>query len=448
MATVSVFLKKSKSNSKGQHPLVLRIADSGNRRLYFSTGFYTSDEYFDSSSDGGRFFQGKGVKSFLIERREETGEVKSYTNKEANDLLASFENRARNILKKYTEERINWSFEQFKNDFSFNPKRVMFLSYAEHVIEEEFQKNGRYKKARIATEALRSMNRYDENLGKKVFQDISAGYLNGYIKFYKDAGLANNTIGIRLREIRRIFNIAIREKVITPDLYPFSKGSEDGKVKLPKPEMNRTDQYLTMESLKLLANAHFDNYVLERTKHLFLFSFYCRGMNWKDMALLTRESFYTTTVMNEKDMQPREVEMLQYNRSKTKGAFHIMITPSIQRELDWFKENTILYGDFVLPIISLEVAPEKLDDYLAQVRKRFNKSLKEIAKILNFPESQQDINIYTARHSFAMAMQSRSKSIEVISQALGHQSVETTKHYLAKFSTTRMAEETEFDLSA
>ena len=77
----------------------------------------------------------------------------------------------------------------------------------------------------------------------------------------------------------------------------------------------------------------------------------------------------------------------------------------------------------------------------------FNVSLHQIAKILKFPESQQNITIYTARHSFAMTLKNKDKSIEIISQALGHQSVETTKNYLAKFSTTKMAKETDIDLS-
>ena len=90
---------------------------------------------------------------------------------------------------------------------------------------------------------------------------------------------------------------------------------------------------------------------------------------------------------------------------------------------------------------------DKLDEYLKQSRRRFNRNLKLLAKELGLPESQQDISIYTARHSFAMTLQNKGKSVEIISQALGHQSVETTKHYLAKFSTTKMAEETDIDLS-
>ena len=99
------------------------------------------------------------------------------------------------------------------------------------------------------------------------------------------------------------------------------------------------------------------------------------------MALLTSANFYRATVVDEKTHQNREVTMMQYKRSKTKGAFDILVTPNIQRELDWFKENTPLYGDYVLPIIGLEVADEKLDDYLMQVRKRFNASMKSMIEM-------------------------------------------------------------------
>lgn len=123
-----------------------------------------------------------------------------------------------------------------------------------------------------------------------------------------------------MREIRRFFNIAIRDKVITPELYPFSSGKEDGKVRIPQSELSKTDQYLTLDSLKALANTSFKNAVLERTRHLFLFSYYCRGMNWKDMALLTKENFYQATVTDETTKESKEVVMLQYRRSKTKGS--------------------------------------------------------------------------------------------------------------------------------
>lgn len=332
---------------------------------------------------GGRFFQGKGIRPFSLQRKEEGGKIVTYTNKTANDKLGELESQALEILKQYSEKHISWSLEQFRTDFENAPRREMFHSYAKGVIEQVYMAREQFKRAKIANDALSSFEAYDADFPKKMFQDVNIKYLQGYEDYAKKKGNTPNTISIRLREIRRFFNLAIRDKVITQDLYPFSSGKEDGKVRIPQPELSRTDQYLTLDSMKILAGASFKNAVLERTRHLFLFSYYCRGMNWKDMAQLTSDNFYRATVTDETTKESKEVVMLQYRRAKTNGEFDIQITPNIQRELDWFKENTPLYGDYVLPIIS---------------------------------------------------------------QALGHQSVETTKHYLAKFSTTKMAEETDIDL--
>ena len=294
---------------------------------------------------------------------------------------------------------------------------------------------------------LRSLKLYDTQIETRSFQDINARYLEGYLDHCKAKGNSDATIKIRLEVIRRIFNIAIRDKVVPEELYPFSSGKEDGKMRLPKTPPNRTNKYLTVESLYKLESTTFENHVLERTKRLFLFSYYSRGMNWKDMALLRKTSFYPKTVTDEKTHESKQVTMMEYRRSKTKGQFEIQVTDKIQGQLNWFKENTATYSDYVLPIIQVEVEPKKLDAYLSQVRKRFNHSLREIAKTLELPESQLEITSYTSRHSFAMTMQTINKPVEIISQALGHQSVNTTKHYLERFSSTKMAQETDIDLA-
>ena len=437
---------KSSPRSDGKRQVLLLVSDRG-ERAYFSTGFFADIKEFDDTKEVGRFIQGKGVRSFTVERKEEGGAIRRYSNKEANDKLAELETRARDILKKYSDDHIDWGFDQFRDDFANSPRRTTFLDFARDTIEKEYRSIGHYKKADIAEEAFQSFLSFDSSFGKKSFQDLNVKYINSYIASCEKKSNSPGTISIRLREIRRIFNIAIRDKVISPDLYPFSSGKEDGKVRLPKPELNKTDQYLPVESMKVLANTASADPILERTRHLFLFSYYCRGINWKDMALLTNGNFYKATVTDTTTKKSQQVTMMQYKRSKTRGEFDIQVNQNIQKELDWFKENTPLFKDYVLPIIAVDTEPEKLDEYIKQIRKRFNRSLKALAKELGLPESQQNISIYSARHSFAMTLQDKGKSVEIISQALGHQSVETTKHYLQKFSTTRMAEETDIDLS-
>jgi len=417
----------------------MQVSEKG-QRIYFTTGFTATDKQFDN--EVGRFFQGRGVRPFNVERKEEGGNLKTYSNKEANDKLAEIENRARDILQSYSENKVDWTLEMFKEEYANKPKRDYFLAFMEGIVEAEYRERGQYSTADTVKYTIKALRRYDKNIEKRTFQEITAKYLEGFESFSKKEGALPATISIRDRVIKRVFNIAIRDKVIPREVYPFSSGSDDGKYKIPQPKLTKTNEFLPTESLKKLANTTFMDPTMERDRHLFLFSFYCMGINWKDMALLKKSNFMKTMTIH-----GEEILVLRYQRAKTQGEFEIMVTPKIMDELQWFKENTKLYKDYVLPIIIKDIKPENLTAYIGQKRKRFNAKLKEIAKALDLPESQLNMTSYHARHSFAMALQEKGKSVEIISQALGHQSVETTKHYLQKFSTTRMAEETDIDLS-
>lgn len=440
MATIRIILKKEKTNAKGEHPVVLRLADTDNKRIHFFTGFYSTEKYFDTSKTGGRFFQGRGIKTFNVVRKEEDGSTKIYNNKEANDKLAALEERAYSIIRKYNEEHINWGFEQFRADYFNAPKRESFLSFAEE-IEKRYRDKGQYSTADTVKYTLISMKRFDHSLASKALIDITPRYLDDYDRFCRNEGALPATISIRMRVLKRIFNIAIGEKAIKAEFYPFSTRKDDGKYKMPQTKLTKTNQFLPLESLKRIAKTKFDSFVLERDKHLFLFSFFCMGINWIDMAHLTNQNIQLAITT-----KGEEISVLRYQRAKTQGEFEILIDDNIQRELDWFTENTRLFGNYILPIIKTNVSEEKENDYIAQKRKRFNRNLKRIAKELELPESQLDITSYHARHSFAMAMLDSGQPIEKISQALGHQSVTTTRHYLAKFSTTEMADATRFNL--
>ena len=439
MSTIRTILKSSK-DADGNYPVLLMLSDRG-KRVYIATGFSAKREQFDDSKEGGRFLQGRGIRPFSVTRKEENGSIGTYTNKEANDALANLELRAANILKSYQEKNVNWSLEQFRSDFVNAPKRSTFYRFAEEVVEKDYRDREQISTANTVKYTLIALKRFDHDIEAKTFQEITSKYLEAFEAFCKKEGAVPGTISIRMRVIKRIFNIAIRDKVISRDLYPFSNGSDDGRYRPPQPKLTKTNQFLPTESLKKLATHKFSRTAFERDKHLFLFSFYCKGINWKDMALLRKSNVHRITTA-----EGEEIQVLRYCRAKTQGEFELKIDLPIQRELDWFKANTRRYSDYLLPIIAKKIAPDDLGDYLAQRRKRFNANLKKMAIELEFPESQLSLTSYHARHSFAMALLDKGKPVEIISQALGHQSVKTTKHYLAKFSTTRMAEETYIDL--
>ena len=64
--------------------------------------------------------------------------------------------------------------------------------------------------------------------------------------------------------------------------------------------------------------------------------------------------------------------------------------------------------------------------------------MKEIAAIMGFPEGIQDFS----RHSFAMRLFSKTKSIDIVSAGLHHSNTEITKVYLESFGADEVAKAT------
>lgn len=479
MATISI-IRHDTASGEGRQPIYLLLSDRGKRKK-FATGFTaTEDEWYYEEfekryrdgrvekcrKDEGQFNQGRGVKEFLVERKEEDGSLKQYTNKDANEKLAQIKDAAKKMIKRYEDNHVDWSFEMFRNDFRPKPNRNYFYSFAmDFVVKQEYQSKGAYQSANIILDALKSLKRYDSNLEKKMFQDINREYIDKYKNFCRNSwGNSDNTISIRLRAIRRILNLAIDNGVGSPETYPFTRKKSDKEGVVPKYKLNRQDQYLTMDALKALSATTFSSHRLERAKHLFLFSYHCNGINWRDMAELTSSCIQPKMTTDDETGEAYETRVIEYSRSKTGGEFSIEITPMIQKELDWFESQRVKDEDkkddegvmdkkkrkpskkYLLPIIEKEVAPEKKVEYIKTKRKRTNIALKEIAKKLNLPASQLNITIYSARHSFAMSMRKAGSSIDEISQALGHKDTKTTESYLAKFSTSHMTKITSFNL--
>lgn len=426
MAKISFFLQKTDAVN-GQSPIYLRLSDRG-KRTAFNTGFYGAEDNFDSKS--GRFNQGRGIKSFDIVYKGNLCEQKTYTNATANTELSKLETRAKEILNEYDKTGKNWSFEQFRTDFHSKPNRNLFFSYAKTVVSK-YRDEGHYQLANILEDTLRSFELYDSNLSKRMFQDINQDYIDKYISFCKNTRHnGKNTINIRLSSIRKVLNLAIRNGICSGDSYPFSRQNGDGKVAISATEYNKTDSFLPVESLKVFANHEFKTFTQQRTQHIFLFSYYARGCNWRDMAEFTTANIKATP----------NGKVIEYTRAKTKRTFQITITEPIQREIDWFKTNSVLYDKHLLPIITHEIADgDKLNDFLKQSRKRFNRHLQEMTKELELPEDQQNATIYTARHSFAMFLKTSGMTIDFIRDALNHKSTETTRHYLQKFDADEIA---------
>jgi len=153
---------------------------------------------------------------------------------------------------------------------------------------------------------------------------------------------------------------------------------------------------------------------LEFARDVFLFLFLCRGMSFIDAAFLKKS-----------DVQNG---VLTYRRHKTGQQLHVKVIRQIEELLARYSTDGQPY---LLPIITVPGKDER-KQYESALH-RVNKSLKIIAEMAKLPVT---LTTYVTRHTWATVAKSKNIPVNVISDALGHDSVSTTQIYLASIDSS------------
>ncbi len=227
---------------------------------------------------------------------------------------------------------------------------------------------------------------------------------------------SKTTVGIYLRPLRAIFNNAIADKAINPEIYPFGKR----KYQIPSPM--GVKKALNKEKLNLLLQGKPQTPEQEKAKAFWFFSYYCNGMNIKDIANLKYKNVSEDTVT--------------FYRAKT-ARTNAMQAPVIAY-LNNFTKNVIeKYGNadkspdnYVFQIIDPTASPEKRHRQIGNFIRYINQHLAKYTKSLGINEK---ISTYWARHSFATNAIRNGGSMELVSELLAHKNLKTTIGYFAGF---------------
>ena len=168
-------------------------------------------------------------------------------------------------------------------------------------------------------------------------------YINRFNLEMEKDGCCGNIRKYYLKTLRAVVNKAIKEREASSNTYPFGKGGfEIGKL-----AEETAKRYLSPQDLELIKNSPQQNPVLELSRRVFLFSYLCFGMSFIDEAMLTKNNINTFGAE----------EHIVYKRQKTQNAknakpIKIPVTPAIKEQLEWFKANTALTGNYLLPVIT------------------------------------------------------------------------------------------------
>ena len=342
-----------------------------------------------------------------------------------NEWLTQKKSEILRIIADFDANKIDWTLNQFEQEFFHYSNKGNVKEFFENLIQT-YKDTNHIGNANCYSRTLHVLELFDEKLSERVFPEIDIKYVKSFDVFLQKRECKGNTRKFYFKTLRAVLNKAIQDGEASETTYPFGKGG----FSISALEEETAKRYLPHDSMMKLKTTVMDNAVLERTRRLFLFSYYCYGISFIDAALLTKKNIIRYNSGN----------YIVYKRNKTKEAkkvkpIQIKITPEIQELMDWFSANTLLVEDYLLPIVS--IAGYKGEQLYNHIRSRFgrnNKNLTNLAKVLEITDMK--LTSYVSRHTMAMTLQDNQVPREVISQILGHSDLATTNTYLDSFASS------------
>lgn len=154
---------------------------------------------------------------------------------------------------------------------------------------------------------------------------------------------------------------------------------------------------------------------MELSKDIFVFSYLCGGINFTDIANLTKEN-----IQNGR---------LHYIRQKTKKLIKIGIPQEAMQIIEKYSKES---KGYLFPILDSHIHRTALQkqNRIHKILGKVNKNLKLLAADLGV---EANLTTYVARHSFASVLKKSGVNIALISEALGHSDIATTQIYLDSF---------------
>ena len=299
MIKVSIKLDKRRRLNNGKFPLKFKIARK-EAALFIGTGYELKEEDWDSANEKVKNLPEKKIintkltKRLIaindkIEKLQEEGKLRSFTNKRLIQYLQNEESNA---------EYITMLFKTQMNAFvASKEKDTTKVIY--HTTENKLKEYCDYDNLRI--------------------DEIDIEFLDAFIEFLKKQGNKINSIATRLRNIRAVLNFARKKGLLKEFVFDvYSIKIED----TPK-------RSLTIDELRKLYHADLP---LAQAKHrdIFFLIFFLMGINLVDLFSLDRI----------------EDGRIKYRRAKTGTLYDIKVEPEAMALFEKYKGKKRLLSIF------------------------------------------------------------------------------------------------------
>ena len=301
------------------------------------------------------------------------------------------------IIARLEREEPGYTADQVVSLYRESTEKATMVSYAERLIAQ-LERTGNTSKAERYTTSLNSFKRYMDGKDVPMVQ-VDSTLMQDYEAYLTEQGICRNSVSFYMRNLRAIYNRAVEEDVVVTT-NPF-RHVYTGIDKTVKRAMSLED-LKRLKKLDLRMNA-----AQELARDLFMFSFYTRGMSFVDMAKLKKSDV--------------ENGVLSYRRQKTSQQLRMKWVKAMQEIVDKYRRED---SPYLLPILDCSAMTKK---GYKNAYERMNKALKQVRRKLGL---KNPLTTYVARHTWASVAKHRNVSLQVISEALGHDSEKTTRIYL------------------
>jgi integrase len=259
---------------------------------------------------------------------------------------------------------------------------------------------------------------------------VNANFCREWEATLRATGIREITLSLRFRTLRAVLNQAIAAGLMKADSYPFARTvAEKHKFTVGKFDVSTAKRAISREELRRLEALEPTKERQQLAKDVFLFGFYCGGINFVDLGQLRW-----------KDLAGSEETglRLNYTRQKTGGKFSLKLLAPAAAIVAKYRPFTYAGSDsYVFPILDTAKHETAL-----QVKNRLHKVLGQVNEDLKLLGQTAGIatplTTYVARHSFATTLKLSGAATGQISQAMGHKSEAVTAVYLDSFASEVM----------
>ena len=377
----NIYFYHDTRSGKGEFPIKIRIQHNKGKAL-LNTGIKVTPEQWDNENG-------------VIINHEKSRKYNAI-------ICSSFQNAQETIddlkmsrkLNNYTAQQLKDIIEKGVDEW-VDSNRVKFRDYYISCIN---------RKSRNSTkssyqQALNNLERFDENLAEKTFEDIDLGYLQDLDAWFASREVTVNSRAVYYRNIKSVFNDAINEELTTA--YPFRRF----KIKTT-PTKKRN---LSIDELRLLLNYPIEDEWKQKYRDIFMLCFYMRGINIVDLLGLTKDNI--------------RAGRINYIRSKTGKFYSIKIEPEMQAIMRKYKGK-----QYLIDVCDGTNSVEEFETRYKGFLKRMDKGLKKIGPYtrsgrggkMDIKPILPNLSQYWCRHTTATLMHNMGYSRDLVGCSLGH----------------------------